>query len=68
MLFIFINLYILGLSQVKDAVPRDEGHWTPENVKIFLENFAKNRNMDPLIAQNWYNSFGEFHEIKVQNK
>lgn len=50
---------------MKDAEMRDSGYWTSENVKTFLETFAQSRNMDPLNAQNWYNSYSEFHEIKV---
>jgi hypothetical protein len=34
------------------------GYWTSEkgkNMRKFLEDFAKKRKFDPLVAENWYN-------------
>jgi hypothetical protein len=31
------------------------GHWSAKNMRVFLETFAKNRNMDPLLPETWYN-------------
>lgn len=44
--------------------PKPQGYWQTanrKNIRLFLENFAKKRNMDPLIAENWYSiSTSEF--------
>lgn len=31
------------------------GYWSRRNLKLFLENLAKSKNMDPLLASTWYN-------------
>jgi hypothetical protein len=39
------------------CTPKSVGHWklhSGENSRKFLENFAKTRNFDPLVAENWY--------------
>jgi hypothetical protein len=33
------------------------GYWTAEkgkNMRLFLEEFARQRNFDPLVAESWY--------------
>jgi hypothetical protein len=45
------------------------GHWTRKNMRLFLERLAKNRGMDPLVADTWYNTLRrEMNEITVSNK
>ena len=31
------------------------GHWTESNMREFLQNLAIERNLDPLLAETWYN-------------
>jgi hypothetical protein len=39
------------------SVPRPLGYWTKndgENMRLFLDNFAKARSIDPRNPNNWY--------------
>lgn len=29
-------------------------HWTSKNMRLFLEKFAKDKKMDPLLPETWY--------------
>lgn len=43
------------------------GHWTDEeskNAKLLIINFAKKRNFDPFVADNWYKFSG--NDIKKE--
>ena len=30
------------------------GHWTRQNMRAFMESFARKRDLDPLLADTWY--------------
>jgi hypothetical protein len=54
------------LFSLSDRKP--SGHWTKDgnNIRELLEEFAKSKKFDPLIAENWYSiSNREFLEFKV---
>eukprot|EP00026_Physarum_polycephalum_P003969 Phypoly_transcript_03986.p1 GENE.Phypoly_transcript_03986~~Phypoly_transcript_03986.p1 ORF type:complete len:741 (+),score=114.71 Phypoly_transcript_03986:43-2265(+) len=43
------------------------GYWTAEkfqNSKLFLEQFTRSRNMDPLVASSWYDAASDFMQLK----
>ena len=45
------------------------GYWTAKNMRLFLERFAKDRHMDPLLAETWYNlSSSLIREEEVRKK
>lgn len=39
--------------------------YNSENAKAYLVNFAKSKNLDPLIADTWYNISGELLQQRV---
>jgi hypothetical protein len=45
------------------------GHWSTDkhaNMRVFFEQFAKERNFDPLVPENWYSLPAmEVYESKV---
>eukprot|EP00026_Physarum_polycephalum_P001631 Phypoly_transcript_01633.p1 GENE.Phypoly_transcript_01633~~Phypoly_transcript_01633.p1 ORF type:complete len:1064 (+),score=132.57 Phypoly_transcript_01633:31-3192(+) len=52
-------------SQVPDFSSHALGHWTAKRARLFLESYAKNRNLDPLIPDTWYNmSSSELRAVK----
>eukprot|EP00026_Physarum_polycephalum_P003234 Phypoly_transcript_03244.p1 GENE.Phypoly_transcript_03244~~Phypoly_transcript_03244.p1 ORF type:complete len:742 (+),score=88.29 Phypoly_transcript_03244:221-2446(+) len=46
--------YLNESSIVSGFVARPAGYWTKRNLRLFLEQVAKNRSMDPLVAETWY--------------
>eukprot|EP00026_Physarum_polycephalum_P000538 Phypoly_transcript_00539.p1 GENE.Phypoly_transcript_00539~~Phypoly_transcript_00539.p1 ORF type:complete len:959 (+),score=132.38 Phypoly_transcript_00539:57-2933(+) len=44
---------------------KPQGHWSPKNMRKFLENFAKAKNLDPLLPETWSKiQPREIHETK----
>lgn len=45
------------------------GYWLADkgkNMRTFLEDFARSRNLDPLLAETWYNTpFKVIKKLKV---
>jgi hypothetical protein len=44
------------------------GYWNTrngQNIREFFENFAKSREFDPLVVENWYSLSTEFMKLKV---
>eukprot|EP00026_Physarum_polycephalum_P005354 Phypoly_transcript_05386.p1 GENE.Phypoly_transcript_05386~~Phypoly_transcript_05386.p1 ORF type:complete len:586 (+),score=95.25 Phypoly_transcript_05386:3-1760(+) len=35
------------------------GHWTAQNMRLYLESFFRRKNMDPLVALTWYSTTSE---------
>lgn len=51
--------YLLALadvSQLVDLATRPSGFWNAKTMRQFLENYAKDRGMDPLAPGTWYNT------------
>lgn len=48
-------ILLLEHSRVEKFATQPVGHWNARNMRSFLEEFAKSRNMDPLLAETWYN-------------
>jgi hypothetical protein len=49
---------MFGRSFVESSTRHPFGYWTSnaaENTRRFFDEFAKARNLDPLIPDNWYN-------------
>eukprot|EP00026_Physarum_polycephalum_P001974 Phypoly_transcript_01978.p1 GENE.Phypoly_transcript_01978~~Phypoly_transcript_01978.p1 ORF type:complete len:752 (+),score=127.08 Phypoly_transcript_01978:45-2300(+) len=47
----------------KNYVTKPKGYWTDEsgkNLRNFFEEFAKSKNLDPLLAETWYSISGSF--------
>ena len=45
---------------------QQSGYWTKTNMRLYFENFAKSRSMDPLLAETWYNvSINDVAHLKV---
>jgi hypothetical protein len=45
------------------------GYWTIKKMRNFMENFARNKNLDPLISNTWYNiSASDIKQLKVKFK
>ena len=67
LLFSFVFFcFLLETSQAKGFTTQSKGHWTPRNMRLFMEKFAKNRNMDPLLSGTWHNSLKTFAQSKVK--
>lgn len=49
-----LQAFLSESSKVKGFSSRPIGHWTSKAMRTFLENFAKNRNLDPLDPHTWY--------------
>jgi hypothetical protein len=49
--------------------PQPPGHWNStkgSNMRFFFEDFAKKRNLDPLLPETWYNTSRQaINEIPV---
>eukprot|EP00026_Physarum_polycephalum_P000178 Phypoly_transcript_00178.p1 GENE.Phypoly_transcript_00178~~Phypoly_transcript_00178.p1 ORF type:complete len:1068 (-),score=137.60 Phypoly_transcript_00178:3031-5769(-) len=54
---------------VKQERKQSIGYWTIKKMKLFLENFALNRNMDPSVPDTWYKIHEEdlYQEKKGRN-
>jgi hypothetical protein len=41
-------------------------YWTLKNMRLYMENFARNQNLDPLLPQTWYTiSYDAINQLKV---
>lgn len=64
--FLLLLIIVVEYSKVGNYTARPIGHWNIKNIRLFLEKFAKERNLDPLIASSWYNtSLDDIHKVKV---
>jgi hypothetical protein len=50
---ILLTKYIAH-SRVDGFKAQPLGYWTTNNMRLFLENFARDRNLDPLLPETWY--------------
>lgn len=42
------------------------GYWTPKNMRQYLENFVRNRKLDPSLPDTWYHlSVHDLYQSKV---
>ena len=63
---VLANLLYEDSSAVPGFTSHPLYHWNMKNMRLFLESFAKNRNMDPLSPETWYNLTGSsIRELKV---
>ena len=44
---------------------KPQGFWTPQNMRAYMEQFAKHRHLDPLVPDTWLTSFTEFVQTPV---
>jgi hypothetical protein len=56
---------IIERSHVTAFAIKEKGYWTPENMRAYLEDFAKSRNMDPLLPETWQNSLNALAQSRV---
>ena len=69
--FYCLLIFFLGRSHAAlDFKQQKHSYWTAnhsKNARSFFENFARRRNMDPLIPENWYSvSWKTIQNIKVE--
>jgi len=66
--FLFSIIYLsLSSGGTKGFTTKPSGHWTHKNMRLSLEKLAKNRGMDPLLAETWYNTpRGEIEKMAVR--
>jgi hypothetical protein len=56
------------MSYIDNAVTSTDGFWTLRNMRLFMENFARLKNMDPLLSETWsLISEKEMRQSKVHN-
>lgn len=41
------------------------GYWTRENMRLFMEEFAKSKNLNPHLPGTWYHAYRDFKKYKV---
>eukprot|EP00026_Physarum_polycephalum_P001538 Phypoly_transcript_01540.p1 GENE.Phypoly_transcript_01540~~Phypoly_transcript_01540.p1 ORF type:complete len:1069 (+),score=95.14 Phypoly_transcript_01540:45-3251(+) len=57
--------YLSGHLRTAGFTSRPPGYWTPKNMRLFMESFAKSKNLDPLLPETWYKiSPREFLKLK----
>lgn len=64
----FNNVIFTMILGAHRSLSKGAGRWTPENranARIFFENFAKSRNFDPYVAENWYTVLGSLVRQEV---
>ena len=60
-------ILLIELSVTQGFKASGIGHWSIKNMRMFLERFAKQRNMDPLYAETWYQiPYKAFHQFRVR--
>jgi hypothetical protein len=59
------HLQKIETSHVAGFTAQPPRHWTARNMRLFMENFAKQRNMDPLVASTWYTIQRDIYQSKV---
>lgn len=64
-IFTTINFNV-GTSLVRDFKTLPVGYWNKKNMRMHMENFAKERNMDPLDQETWKNSYSALHKSPVR--
>lgn len=68
LLFLLLIVFIVASSQVAGFTSHPIGYWTTKNMRLFLERFAKHRNLDPLVADTWYQiTRDDIKKTKVRN-
>ena len=51
-----INKLCLVASELMSLATRPTSHWNAKSMRLFLENYAKDRGMDSLSPETWYNT------------
>jgi hypothetical protein len=54
--------------EIEDPSQQLMGHWTFANMRLFMEEFAKKQEMDPLHPDSWYHSYEALVHSKVGAK
>ena len=52
--YLFICFYS-EISNTNGYTTHSQGYWTTENMRMYLTNLARSFNLDPLLADTWYN-------------
>ena len=60
---ILSSFFFLGARERFNSNPIR--HWSHKSMRVFMENYAKNRNMDSLLADTWHTSSSHFLKSKV---
>ena len=65
--FFFFVFFLFGTEHVPVGfTSKPQGHWSPKNMRKFLEDFAKHKKLDPLVPETWSNiQSRDIHETKV---
>ena len=65
--FYLPNSFVAGI-QTKGSSVKPFRYWTADsmkNTRLFLEQFALSKNLDPLLASSWYTAASDFMQSKV---
>ena len=53
--FVIILMFFSEHLSLPGFTTQPVGHWTAKNMRAFLENYASQRGLNPLLAETWYN-------------
>ena len=66
LLYLLFNVVIAGHLRTAGFTSQPPGYWTSKNMRLFMEAFARSKNLDPLVPETWYRiSPKEFAKFKV---